>query len=237
MLKRVALLLRGVLFLGRRHRCPCCGWRVRAFADEWSLLRTKPDGYCPRCNAKARHRRLWLYLREHTDLFTDRLRLLEIAPWWSLARNFRRMPNLRYVGLDIAPRADAATLRGDVTRMPLRGGTVDAALCIHTLEHVQDDRSAIAELHRVLKPGGWAVVSVPLRPDAPTYEDPTITEPEERAQAFGERGHVRWYGGDFGDRLAAAGFRVEADPGTAAPYFGVRDDETLFVCRKPVVSL
>ncbi|MHC4958492.1 MAG: class I SAM-dependent methyltransferase [Planctomycetota bacterium] len=235
--KRVALFVRGLLFFGLRYRCPCCGWRCRAFAGEWGLLATKPDGYCPRCNSKARHRRLWIYLRDRTNLFSDRLRLLEVAPWWSLTRRFRRMRNLRFVGLDIARRGDSCTLLGDVTAMPLGDDTVDAALCIHTLEHVEDDRRAIAELYRVLRPGGWSVVSVPLRLDAPTYEDPAITRPEERERAFGERGHVRWYGTDFVNRLKAAGFLVEMDPGVPLPRCGIRDDENLFLCRKPDVPM
>jgi SAM-dependent methyltransferase len=106
------------------------------------------------------------------------------------------------------------------------------------LEHVEDDRAALAELCRVLRPGGWAIVTVPIRLDLLTYEDPAITAPAERARAFGERGHVRRYGRDFAERLKAAGFEVRLDRADAVPRalqarFGLRRDEHIFHCRKP----
>jgi hypothetical protein len=235
--RRAVLLGRGLLFLGRRYRCPLCGWSLRGFVGEWGLLSSNHDGYCPRCNSKARHRRLWLYLQEHTELPTADLELLEIAPWWALSRRLRRAPNVSFTGLDIERRGPHVTVVGDAADMPLESDFFDAVLCIHTLEHVGDDRTAMRELHRVTKPGGWAVVSVPLRLDGTTYEDPSITDPEDRLRAFGERSHVRLYGPDLADRLRDAGFTVGVDWADRIPLetrqrFGLRDDENLFLCRK-----
>ncbi len=238
-LKKLVLLIRGLMFIGRRYECPCCKWPLRGFVNSWGMISANTDGFCPRCNAKARHRRIWLYLRERSNVFTDDLSLLEVAPWWSLARQFQAMANLQFVGLDLAHRGPHVTAVGDVASMPIRTGLLDAVLCIHVLEHVQDDRRAMAELYRVLKPGGWALVSVPIRLDQPTYEDPSITDPDERARAFGERSHVRYYGGDLTDRLAGAGFEVSVDLASDVPpetrrRFGLRDDENLFHCYKPL---
>lgn len=238
-LKRMVLLARGVLCVGRAYQCPCCGWSFRGFTGQWGFLASNRDGYCPRCNSKARHRRLWLYLQENTNLLQDRMRVLEIAPWWAMSRRLIRASNLRYIGLDLARRGPHVTVVGDATRMPLAPHSLDAALCIHTLEHVEDDRRAMRELQTVLRPGGWAVVSVPLRMDGPTHEDATVTEPEERAREFGERSHVRLYGLDIEERLKEAGFTVHLDRASRIPAetrrrFGLRDDENLFVCRKPV---
>lgn len=237
-LREPAFFLRGLLFLGSRHQCPVCGWRLRAFTTRGGLLARSESGYCPRCNAKARHRRLWLYLAGRTALFRTAGVVLEVAPWWSLSRRLARMPGLRYVGVDLAAGHAGVTVVGDAAALPFAAGSFDALLCIHVLEHVAQDRAAIAELRRVLKPGGWAVVSVPLRLDRPTHEDPAVTDPAERARLFGERGHVRYYGADFRERLQAAGFAVEMDPaaGLAADLrrrFGLRDDENLFCCRNP----
>jgi SAM-dependent methyltransferase len=112
---------------------------------------------------------------------------------------------------------------------------------VHVLEHIDDDRSAIAAVFDAVKPGGSALVSVPLQLDRQTHEDPSITDPEERARVFGERSHVRAYGLDLGDRLSAAGFRVDLDlatdiPADVAEHFGLRDDEHIFRCRKPITS-
>jgi SAM-dependent methyltransferase len=177
-------------------------------------------------------------MEEHCDLLTKDLKLLEIAPWPSLSRRFQKMPNIRFTGLDIKRTGPHVTVVGNATRIPINSNTFDAALCIHVLEHIEDDRAAIDELYRILKPGGWAVVSVPLRLEQPTHEDPLITDPEERARVFGERGHVRFYGIDLVDRLQAAGLTVQLDlagnvPPAARKRFGLRDDENIFRCHKP----
>jgi SAM-dependent methyltransferase len=195
------------------------------------------NGYCPRCNAKARHRRDWLFLEERTNLFTDRLRLLHVSPKYAISRRLVRMPTLDYVAIDLEVRPHITAL-ADLQHLPLRSDTFDAAICIHVLEHVADDRSAIDELYRVLKPGGWALISVPIRLDQGTYEDATINAPAARKAAFGETSHLRWYGIDFVDRLTAAGFVVTMDPATdidpePAERYGLLEDENVFVAVKP----
>ena len=237
-LRRVLLVGRGLLFVGRAFRCPCCGWSLRGFVGEWGVMASNHDGYCPRCNAKARHRRLWLHMQQHMKLFEGDLRVLEVAPWWAVSRRLMQAPNVRFVGLDLARRGPNVTVVGDATRAPLASDSFDAALCIHTLEHIEEDRVAIRELHRVLKPGGWAIVSVPLNLNGPTYEDSTVTDPDDREREFGERGHVRLYGLDIEERLRDAGFSVSLDradqiPDVTRRRFGLRDDENLWICQKP----
>jgi SAM-dependent methyltransferase len=147
------------------------------------------------------------------------------------------MQNIRFVGLGLKPRRPQVTTVGDARAIPFRGGVFDLVLCVHLLEHVADDRRAMREMHRVLKDGGVAVVSVPLRLDRPTREDTTITDPDEQQRVFGEEGHVREYGRDLGDRLADAGFEVTLDLASGVPEavrsrFGLRSDENIFHCVK-----
>ncbi len=232
------LAVRALLFVGRRFTCPCCGWRLRAFTHGGSSLRVRRCGYCPRCNSKARHRRDWLYLLEQTDLSTANLRLLHISPKYSLARRLTRMPNLDYLAGDLSQRAHIS-LRFDVASLPVSSETFDAVICIHVLEHVDQDRRAMSEIFRVLRPGGWALITAPVRLDQPTHEDPSITEPEERRRAFGETDHVRFYGYDLVDRLEESGFTVRLDRAegldedTKSTY-GLLDDENVFFCQKPL---
>lgn len=237
-LRSLGFLLRGLLFVGRRYQCPCCEWRLRAFTAKRAILRPTADGYCPRCNAKARHRRDWLYLQNNTNLFSEPVKLLEVGPRWAFARRFQRMPNIEYVGLDLVRRGLEVTAIGDVTALSMPSGSFDAVICIHVLEHIEDDRSALAEMYRVLKPGGWAIITVPIRLHHLTYEDPAITAPEDRARAFGERGHVRRYGTDFLDRLISAGFDVRLHRASeiradVQQRCGLRRDENIFHCHKP----
>jgi SAM-dependent methyltransferase len=136
--------------------------------------------------------------------------LLHLAPEHSIERLLRGLPQLAYTTADIAsPLADE---RFDITAIPRADESFDAIICSHVLEHVDDDRAAMRELRRVLRPGGWAIVMVPVDDTrAETYEDPTITEPAERRRAFHQEDHVRVYGRDFPERLRAAGFEVTLD--------------------------
>lgn len=231
------LALRALLFVGTRHQCPCCGWRLRTFTHGGSSLRSRANGYCPRCNSKARHRRDWLYMEKHTELFTSALRVLHVSPKYALARRLAREPNLEYVAGDLERRPHVS-IRFDLTSLPLRSESFDAAICIHVLEHIEDDAAAMAELFRVIRPGGWAFISVPVRLDHPTHEDAAITTPHDRLREFGETDHVRYYGYDLVARLEAAGFRVTLDeaaaliPSTMERY-GLLADENIFFCKKP----
>lgn len=59
-----------------------------------------------------------------------------------------------------AKRADAFQI-APAESLPFDDKTFDKVLCLDTLEHVNDEEKALAEIHRVLKPGGTLVLSVP----------------------------------------------------------------------------
>lgn len=230
------LFLRALLFLGTRYKCPCCGWRIRAFTIGGGALKTRDLGYCPRCNSKSRHRRDWLYLRDNTNLFSDDLKLMHVSPKYSFSRKLAKRNNIHYFGVDLSHRRHVSSFM-DITNSAFQSSVFDAVICIHVLEEVPDDLRAMEELHRVLKPGGWAFISVPIQLDQGTYEDSEFTSPEERMLAFGEAAHVRVYGLDLQQRLENSGFAVSVDFGTDIPAgiqeaFGIKDDENIFFCQK-----
>jgi SAM-dependent methyltransferase len=73
-----------------------------------------------------------------------------------------------------------------------------------------DDRKALAEIHRILKPGGVALIMLPVIEGwAATYENPLVTGAEDRKRHYGQSDHVRYYGADVRDRICAAGFGLE----------------------------
>jgi SAM-dependent methyltransferase len=188
-------------------------------------------GICPRCRSHPRHRAIALLLARG-DLPGQRL--LHFAPEPLFDPVFARLPEVERVTADLHSPAD---LRLDITHMDLSDGSFDLILCSHVLEHVPDDRAAMAELHRVLTTGGLVLVLTPYRADRPTYEDPSITSPIDRTVAFGQQDHVRIYGTDLADRLRAAGFEVEDR--TPAQLFDeatierceLDPQEHLFLCR------
>lgn len=93
------------------------------------------------------------------------------------------------------------------------------------------------ELYRVLNVGGWAILQVPMFA-GPTFEDPTVTSPQERERLFGQHDHVRLYGPDYRDRLADAGFTVRVDGYVRdlgerrIRRFGLSRSEDVYFCTK-----
>ena len=228
--------LRAPFHRGNRVECPCCGGRFRGFLR--GGVRGREGARCPRCGSLERHRLLWLYLEERTDLLRRPQRLLHVAPERRLAARLASAPQLRYVSADLA--SPLARVRMDLVRIPHPDRSFDAILCCHVLEHVVDDRRAMRELFRVLAPGGWAILQTPWRKGrAVTYEDPALADPASRRRAFGQPDHVRVYGCDFLERLAEAGFAVERDPwvrelGAArVRRFGLRASEDVLRCTRP----
>ena len=102
-----------------------------------------------------------------------------------------------------------ADLQADICNLPFSDQQFDWVVCNHVLEHIPNDKIAMQEIYRVLKPGGTAILQVPLRLDQNTFEDDRITDPKERAQVFGQYDHVRIYGKDYQERLEQVGFQVK----------------------------
>jgi SAM-dependent methyltransferase len=224
-------LSRTIQYGGWTHQCNICGRSLRAFAES-----AEHERMCPFCYSRPRHRTAWRYFTERSDLFDGRpKRMLHIAPEYSLAPKFRAAPNIDYLSGDLEP--GAAMVVMDITDIHYPDASFDVIYCSHVLEHVPEDRKAMRELARVLKPGGWAIIAVPILRSDHTFEDPAITSPEERQRVYGQFDHVRAYGPDFADRLRESGFDVTVDRFAAAftdeevRRYGL-SREAMYVCRK-----
>jgi len=140
---------------------------------------------------------------------------------------------------DLDPRSPAL-MHFDIAAIPFDDASLDVVVCSHVLEHVADARRALGEIHRVLAPGGWAILQSPIDPArAITFEDPSITSPADRERVFGQRDHARSFGRDYPRWLERAGFQVEVDgfvrergPEWVALH-GLDPAEDLYRCVKP----
>ena len=221
---------------GPLRRCPLCEATGEGLFLPHGRTHRR-NARCRECGSLERHRLVWVYLLE-TDLFDgNRKRVLHIAPEPVIRQRLEGHPKIDYLSGDLRP--GKAMVEMDITAMPWRDGSFDFILCSHVLEHVPDDRRALSELLRVLRPGGWAILAVPIRGER-TYEDPLITSPDERARHFGQADHVRKYGSrDFPERIRSVGFEVTVDPfprrvlgQRRARELGIRIDDAVHVCRK-----
>jgi len=195
-----------VWFRGDKVECPVCGGRFRKFLP-YGYNRVRYNVLCPKCFSLERHRLLWLFLKNRTDFFTARLKVLHVAPEQCFYRLFRKMQNLDYITADLE--SPLAEIKLDIQNMPFQDSEFDMVICNHVLEHVPDDRKAIREIFRILKKDGFAVLLVPANYSMEkTYEDAAITEPSEREKHFHQKDHYRLYGKDYIERLAEAGFRI-----------------------------
>ncbi len=196
---------------------------------------------CPNCRSFDRERNVFLFLKDHTNLFSgSNLRLLHFAPEKNLADQIAAQHNIKYITADLdGNRADE---KQDITQLTHGDDSFDAIICVHVLEHVPDDNNAMREMLRVLRPGGWALILVPIKKGLDkTLEDLSVTDPDERARLYGQSDHVRYYGKDFYDKLHHAGFQVSVYPFdsiiSASQYTQyeqfTRDDMCL--ARKPIL--
>lgn len=233
-----AVPVMGLLYVGRGRECPLCGTRRRRFLP-YGYVTSREDALCPHCLALERHRMIWLWIERNTDLMASRPRLLHIAPEVSLMRHFKRVyrGTEGYITADLeSPLAD---MHFDVQHIPLESRSVDVVIANHLFEHVKDDRLAMRELYRIMRPGGWGIMVVPEdRGRATTFEDDTITDPAERTRIFGQYDHLRVYGRDYDDRLREAGFEVERIAFTASltneerRLYAVGSDDLVVVRKK-----
>lgn len=165
---------------------------------------------------------------------------MHVSPERALAGWLSTRERIDHVSVDLD--SPLASVKADLCELPFADASFDFAVCVHTLEHVPDDRRALRELYRVLRPGGRAVLQVPPSDLAETREDPSVTDPLERERLFGQYDHVRLCGADYPARIAEAGFEVERldfvetlEPELRSKH-GLRTGEPFDLCLKPAAA-
>lgn len=224
---------------GDQVHCPCCNKSFKKFLTYGVIPRE--NALCPWCLSLERHRILWRYLEEKTDLYdsSQSVKVLHFAPEWHFQERWKIESHIDYLSCDLD--MPTAMDTQDITALTYADASFNMIMCNHVLEHVPDDIKAMSELYRVLKPGGWAILQTPMSQKEKTYEDFSITDPKEREKHFGQNDHVRVYGLDKKDRLESVGFSVTIDTyindsytDAEVYYYGFIKHEDVWVVRKPL---
>ena len=199
------------LYYGNTYEDPISGKTYRKFLPYGYSGRAKRNNVlCPGSLSLERHRLLWLYLKNKTDFFTAKHKLLHIAPEQCFYKLFKAMPNLDYTTGDYnSPIAD---VHFDLHKAPFEDNTFDVIFCNHVLEHVENAEQCMSELYRMMTPGGFGIFQIPQDVNRyETYENKSIVTEKDREIHFWQKDHVRLFGLDYKNRLEEAGFAVTAD--------------------------
>lgn len=191
----------------------------------------------PDNGARNRQRLVWLYLQNETTIFKSPTKLLHVAPELPYMELFKKQPNLTYVPGDKMVEGydnQSGILNIDLTALSFPDNEFDYIVCNHVLEHIPNDRLAMSEMYRVLKKGGTAIITIPIKESLKqTLEDEKITTPEDREKFYGQWDHVRFYSLDVKDRLESVGFSV--DMNRYADKFSKEDYEKYGLCKDIII--
>ncbi|KKN12570.1 hypothetical protein LCGC14_1015190 [marine sediment metagenome] len=225
-----------IFYVSDKYYCPICKSYFRKFLDNISMDNRK-NVLCPKCGSFERHRLIWLFLKRETNLFKKSLKVLHFAPIFYQQKIFKKLSNLDYLSVDLD--SPLVMVKMDITNILYRDNYFDVILCNHVLEHVYDDKKALKELFRVLKQGGWAIITCPIDYNREKkFEDQFIKTAEDRKKHYGSQDHLRIYGRDFKGFLESVGFKVdELNYINSLPYnlvlkMCLNENEKIYFCIK-----
>lgn len=211
--------------------CNICGYEGKFLAEVHFPDIFVYDAVCPQCSSQPRHRLLKLGIAER-GYVTPQDRMLHFAPERSLSNELRNIAK-SYVTTDLNP--TGVDRQENIENLSLADASFDVVLCSHVLEHV-DHHRALAELYRVLTPGGRLLAFFPIVEGwEGDYENPSVKSGQLRGVHFGKDNHLRRFGRNVREAFRDAGFELEdftADGVTTVRY-GLIPGEVLFVGTKP----
>lgn len=198
-------------FPGRCH-CNICGNSVTRFIPyrggtraipplmrELNVIGSDVDHFeCPRCGAHDRERHLRLYF-ERAGLFKKiaGARVLHFAPEKYFSQLIQQAEPQEYTRADLYPTSKDIQ-KIDIQNLPFDSGSFDFVIANHVLEHVENDKTALNEICRVLMPGGNAILQTPFSNNLQKkLEDPGISSELARLHAYGQEDHRRLYGNNW----------------------------------------
>ena len=218
------------LFGHKRRDCNICGYSGHFLAEIHFPDIFNFDALCPNCGSLPRNRLIRLAQTQAGVIKSDD-RLLHFAPEGSVRRQFQTFVK-EYATTDLNP--VGVDYQENIEGLSFPDGRWDAIICSHVLEHV-DHKKALAELYRVLAPGGRLLALFPIVEGwTQHYENDAVVSEADRAIHFGKENHLRRFGRNVRAEFSAAGFQLDdfVASGPDAVRYGLLPGEVLFVGRK-----
>lgn len=153
----------------------------------------------------ARRQAAAQFIRDHAPEASP-LRILDAGcGTGGMLDQYRQWPDTEALGADFSAdalrfsreRGHERLVGADLMRLPFRSACFDVVSALDVIEHVPDDEAAVAEIQRVLRPGGILVASVPA------YQ--FLWGPHDEALHH----YRRYHGRQFQNLIQASGLRVE----------------------------
>lgn len=242
--------------MSRNMECPVCGsrfhrylplpkayqkaWKKYGFphqAQDFEMLNFNAFS-CPQCFSTDRDRFFALYLRNlwaAGDAGSGAL--LDIAPGKELSGWIRKNYTGKYVSTDLF--MTEVDVKSDIQDLKeFETNSFSLVICSHVLEHVPDDVAALGSIFRVLKPGGIAILLVPILKKADRIvEEIDLKDEAERWKKFGQDDHIRLYSSQgFQDRIKMAGFALEQYRAPALKVdlakAGIQEEALIYIAKK-----
>jgi len=240
---------RKVMYKGSKYECPYCGFHANDFLKiglphqanitHQIIGAGVRNGGCVNCDSVDRDRLLYAYFKNELQVLQNKpeYAILHLAPEWRLSEEFLKYQYKNYICTDkFMPGYSypSYTIDMDIMDIQFPENNFDLVICNHVLEHIPNDIAAMKELFRVLKPGGTAVLQVPISATLQeSYENPAVTTDQQREEHYGQYDHVRIYGQDYVTRLESVGFKVtRLNISDKYKKYGVIEKEDLFICSK-----
>lgn len=224
-----AIALNTSAFVFKKHQknvvCPCCYWSGSAFITTCNSKRVNLNSNCPNCDSRSRHRGLSTLLVQ--SLENNNLDLLFFAPENILLKTLNEHLDKINIKTTDYYSTDVNFPNEDIQNLSFENETFDYILCNHVIEHVPNDDKAFAELSRILKNNGKAVITIPGDYNA------NATDVFEKTDS---NGHFRHYGLDVIEKMKLSFYEVEAIDlhSTSKTEYGVRKKDLAFICTKRV---
>lgn len=250
LIKRIKNKIKLQSHAGTNYHCPFCGYNskdLEVVGHDILVLKEKQvigggrrAAGCYQCHSRDRERLLYAFLIEELKLPENKnISILHIAPEPKLSKILLNQNFKEYICGDLFTKGydyPEYVQNMNVMDIPYTENHFDYAICNHVLEHIPEDTNAMKELYRVLKPGGKAILQVPIsNNNQHTYEDFTISDQNKRRELFGQFDHVRIYGQDYVERLESVGFKVNRiNVSEKYKKFGVNPEEDIFFCEKTI---